>query len=498
MTAGRRYDLLAPIAEGGMGQIFLAELSGEAGFRKRVALKRIKPELSNDPQFVEKFVSEAKLAVSLSHANIVQTLDLGRLGETLYIALEYVEGIDLSRLMARCRETQTSVPLAVFFHVAVEALKALAYAHQHVLHNDISPANLLISFSGEVKLTDFGVAMWLSLAKQPRATVAGKLRYLAPEALRGEPLDGRADLYALTIVLRELLTLQPAFDAPSDALPRAVLAGERRPLERADLPGALTQLLDRASAADAALRPASATKMLAELMQLGPSLGQPLTPPEIGEWVAQLSPRPKAVAAPGQALVLGAVAGGTSSQERQVPTSSFIVGAASSDGLSVLEPVWPADEPPKRRWPVLVGLAVVLAVALGVAWWPTSPPPPVPTTLAPPPPEPTVPAPTPTVRPPEPQPTPTPVPARQEPVRRPPKASPKPVAARGVGFLNVASEPWANVRVDGVRRGTTPLYQLELPAGLHTVILEREGVVPVKRDVRVEAGETALLDVDLR
>ena len=167
----QRYDLVERIAAGGMGEVFRARATGPHGFEKTLAVKRILPELSSDPEFVDRFVRESKLAVSLSHANIVQVFDLGRAGEDLYLVMEYVHGTDLARLLLAARTAGRSLPLALGIHVAGEAAKGLAYAHGRydlegpgrlgVIHCDISPSNLLLSYAGEVKLTDFGVAHYL-------------------------------------------------------------------------------------------------------------------------------------------------------------------------------------------------------------------------------------------------------------------------------------------------------------------------------------------------
>jgi serine/threonine protein kinase len=203
----QRYDILHQIGAGGMGQVFLARTRGEHGFQKFVAVKRILPERARDPDFVVRFVAEAKLAVSLAHANIVQVLDLARFGDDLILVMEFVDGADLRTMLSLVPRPAPETVL----HIAIEALKGLAYAHRRtdpegrpigVVHCDISPSNLLVSYAGEVKLTDFGIAQLLGqLRRGKRDRIEGKYPYLAPELLRGEPADARADLYALAVTV---------------------------------------------------------------------------------------------------------------------------------------------------------------------------------------------------------------------------------------------------------------------------------------------------------
>ena len=168
-----RYRLLERLGEGGMAEVYKAKSFGVEGFEKVLVIKRILPKLAEHPKFVDMFVHEAKLAVRLSHANIVQVFDLGRVdhpgGEptSYFIAMEYVPGLDLATLLARCRKQKIPVPLGMCVFIAAEVAKALDHAHRRrdeqsrplgIVHRDISPQNILISWEGEVKVTDFGIA----------------------------------------------------------------------------------------------------------------------------------------------------------------------------------------------------------------------------------------------------------------------------------------------------------------------------------------------------
>lgn len=211
-----RYELVRRIGVGGMAEIFLARSSSLDGFEKDLVIKRIRSELSADEKFSSMFIDEGRISITLSHPNVVQVFDFGEVQGTYYLAMEYVEGCNLLQLSQLPGVKGVGLPPALALHVAVEVLKALDYAHNkkgrggeelNVIHRDISPQNVLLSFDGNVKLGDFGIA---KARGRPSHTtpgmVLGKLAYMAPEHLRGDTLDGRADLFSLGIVLWELLT----------------------------------------------------------------------------------------------------------------------------------------------------------------------------------------------------------------------------------------------------------------------------------------------------
>ena len=212
-----RYDVLDRIAVGGMAEVFLAKAYGAHGFEKTLAIKKILPELARDAEFEARFIAEAKVAVRLSHANVVQVFDFGRIGESLFIAMEYVDGLDLAALVRKYKDEQRLIPLPAAFHIAIEIIRALDFAHQHnVVHRDVSPSNILISRAGEVKIGDFGIAVAASPHKAagPGARkVMGKWRYMSPEQTRGDTLDTRSDLFSAAVVLFELFTGEKLFRA---------------------------------------------------------------------------------------------------------------------------------------------------------------------------------------------------------------------------------------------------------------------------------------------
>ncbi len=227
-----RYTLLMPLATGGMGEIFLARLDGAEGFEKLCVIKKILPHLAEDQEFVARFVNEAKTLGKLSHGSIAQVLDMGQSDEEPYIALEYVDGKDLRRVAARMRERAMPLPLTFILFVTSRVLDALAYAHRKrddeekeldLVHRDVSPQNVLISYEGEVKVIDFGLAKsTLYAAKTNPSIMLGKFLYMSPEQARHAKVDRRSDLYAVGLCLYELV----AGKNPFDGVPPGELMGE--------------------------------------------------------------------------------------------------------------------------------------------------------------------------------------------------------------------------------------------------------------------------------
>ena len=204
-----KYILLKAMARGGMGEIYLAA-TGEIGFQKFCVIKKVIAE-KTDRVKANRFLDEAKVVLRLAHANLVPTFDAGEVDGEFFIAMELVEGKDLREIWNRCVRTRTRIPLDVALHVGREIARALAYVHSngdlHLVHRDVAPPNILVSYFGEVKLTDFGLAR--SVLKQENTApgvVFGRASYLSPEQARGEVADARTDIYSLGIVLWELVT----------------------------------------------------------------------------------------------------------------------------------------------------------------------------------------------------------------------------------------------------------------------------------------------------
>jgi serine/threonine-protein kinase len=259
-----KYFLHERLGAGGMAEVFRATYSPEGGFQKQVAVKRVLPAYADDEEFIHLFRREAELGSLLTHPNVVQVLDLGRYQGTLFLAMEYVDGLPLSALLRRL--PQRRLPPAAVAYLGAEVAQALAYVHGRtssdgellgLVHRDINPPNILVSRIGEVKLSDFGIARAAHLlgVTQTR-TVRGKAGYMAPEQARGKPLDGRADLFALGLTLHEALTGQRVLQGDNDAelmsasiqqevpLPSELVSGVSPALESAIM-GLLQQDLNR-------------------------------------------------------------------------------------------------------------------------------------------------------------------------------------------------------------------------------------------------------------
>lgn len=225
------YTLFDVIGRGGMAEIALARATTELGGSRRVVVKRVLPELSRDVRFADLFVREAKLSALLTHANVVQVYDLGREGDELYIAMEYVEGFDLNALLRKCSQTSTPLPVEHALTIIADVLRGLDYAHRAkddrgeglgLVHRDLSPSNVLVSLEGEVKVCDFGIALAHSAAVDAGSATAldevlqGKAGYMSPEHARGEAIDARADVFAAGILLWELLAGRRLYRAKAD------------------------------------------------------------------------------------------------------------------------------------------------------------------------------------------------------------------------------------------------------------------------------------------
>jgi serine/threonine protein kinase len=212
-TALGQYRLIERLGAGGMGEVFLARLEREEGFKKLLVLKRILPDLSESSRFREMFSAEARIAAKLNHPHIIQVTDFGRIGRNCFLAMEYVEGADLATLLGRTQQRRIPVPIDFLCAVAMACLRALDYAHRSaepVVHGDVSPSNVLVGREGEVKLADFGLARLAgSGAAGPAGEIRGKLCYMAPEVAFGQPAEIRSDVFGVGAILYEMICRVP-------------------------------------------------------------------------------------------------------------------------------------------------------------------------------------------------------------------------------------------------------------------------------------------------
>jgi hypothetical protein len=279
-----RYYLVDKIAVGGMAEVFKAKSYSDAGFEKLLVIKRILEHLSDNSEFVEMFIDEAKISVELQHSNIVQIYDFGRSGENYYIAMECVEGKDIKGVLRKLAQLRKLMPQSLALLIAHEVARGLDYAHKkadlagealHIVHRDISPSNIIVSYSGEVKIADFGIAKAESSAFDTKdGVLKGKYEYMSPEQARGERIDHRSDLFATGIILHEMLTGRRLFKTDSDVKTLEKIKQAEVPAPSSinpTIPAALDALVLRALSRDPDARFADGRALQAAILeQLAP------------------------------------------------------------------------------------------------------------------------------------------------------------------------------------------------------------------------------------
>src|SRR6185437_8026107 len=231
-----KYRLIAELGHGGMAEVYLAVVRGPAGFNKLVVIKQIRPQLAEDPEFLAMFLDEARLAARLSHPNVVQTNEVGQEGSRYFIAMEYLEGQPLNRVLHRVQKTG-GIPLALHVKILSDVLGGLHHAHEladfdgtplEVVHRDVTPHNVFITYDGQVKVVDFGIAKALNSSAETRTGVLkGKVAYMAPEQARGERCDRRADVFSVGVMLWEAATGRRLWKGvPDITILQRLLAGD--------------------------------------------------------------------------------------------------------------------------------------------------------------------------------------------------------------------------------------------------------------------------------
>ncbi|HET7788535.1 MAG TPA: serine/threonine-protein kinase [Myxococcales bacterium] len=291
-----KYLLLERIAVGGMAEVFVAKAFGVEGFERLLAIKKILPMLGEDREFTRMFVDEARIAVQLTHPNIVQVLELGKHEGSLYIAMEYVSGRDLRQVMERYRRHKEPMPLPQACLMVAEVCEALDHAHRKedaqgrplgIVHRDVSPQNVLVGFEGAVKLIDFGIAKAERRLSQTQSGILkGKFSYMSPEQVKGLPLDGRSDVFACGVLLWEMISGEKLFTGESDV---TVLERVRKaavpPLR--NCPPELARVVQKALAADPAQRHPTASALHDELRRFTLTGGNVFGARQLGEWLRQ-------------------------------------------------------------------------------------------------------------------------------------------------------------------------------------------------------------------
>ncbi|MFL5319623.1 MAG: serine/threonine protein kinase [Myxococcaceae bacterium] len=298
-----KYRLLSLLASGGMGEVYLAKMEGPAKFAKTVVVKKVLSHLARDPNFIEMFLNEARLAAVLTHPNIVQIFELGEQDGTYFIAMEFVNGRSLKAIKQQLLDQKQIVSPIFAARVCAQALNGLHYAHTltdeegtplHVVHRDMSPDNVLVTFGGEVKVVDFGIAKASNAVTTTRTgTLKGKYAYMAPEQLLGKAVDARADIFAVGVMLYELLTGMRPFRASTEpALIQTILSADPKPPHEvnSNVPVELSEVVLKALQKDPRQRFRDAEQMSVALEVWLQSLGQPLTATHIGSLLKQLFP----------------------------------------------------------------------------------------------------------------------------------------------------------------------------------------------------------------
>jgi serine/threonine-protein kinase len=528
-----RYTLLRRLASGGMAELYLALHRSLANFERLVVIKRILPELGRDQSFITMLLQEARIAATFSHPNIVTTFDVGQAEGEYFIAMEHIHGEDLRSIVRAMRPKGVKdFPLEHALAIGVGAAAGLAYAHEQkdlhgvplaVVHRDISPQNILVTFTGDVKVVDFGIAK-ARLSHDAEATVGGdtgftsgvvatgplpdtgagkvkgKLPYMSPEQARGEALDARSDIFSLGIILFELCTGRRLFRGANDAETLQLILDGKYPdpsAVNARVSPALGAVISKALAFDRNARYSTARELQSDLVRVVHSEHIALSSVAFGEWMQMLFA--ERLTSQQEALAQGKqLADVLAAEDPDGPDHSS--QSHPSGAVARVVPSIPAPAPAGHSrltaallalvaLLLLVVIAVVVKRPTGSA--PVVPPPAAPTvTMVPPPPAP-APPPAPVqpsvvpevVAPVAPPVAADPPPAVEAPSRAhrshdrlhrapaaPTSAAAAPTAVDNTpGRLTVGATPWCTVTVDGVGRGQTPVVGLSLPPGSHRI-----------------------------
>ncbi|MBN1849268.1 MAG: protein kinase [Deltaproteobacteria bacterium] len=272
-----KYLLLGRLAHGGMAELYRAKLIGAEGFEKLIAIKMILPHLAEEENLIKSFIEEAKLAAYLQHQNIVQIYDFGSVDGAYYIAMEYLYGKDLKLVIKRAKEKKAPLSLEMVLYIATQVCAGLAYAHKlkdfqgrplNIIHRDIGPQNVFVTYDGQVKIIDFGIAKAaIQDTTTQEGSIKGKVAYMSPEQAQGKVIDHRSDLFAMGILLYEMATRKKMFEGDAFQVFAKVREADYTPPEvvKSDLPMQVYRILEKALKKDREQRYQSAEEMLADL-----------------------------------------------------------------------------------------------------------------------------------------------------------------------------------------------------------------------------------------
>ncbi len=391
MGAHGRYTLLRKIADGGTGEVFLAQMEGSAGFKRLVVLKRVRPNLWADESFRKMLIDEAHISMALHHSNIVQVLDLGVASGHYFLAFELIDGWTLSQVVNRAKRAGVELPLNLAFHLMAETCRALAYAHgktlkgqpMGIVHRDVTPQNVLVSEQGEVKLSDFGIAKARSrLTVSEIGKVKGKPAFMSPEQATGGELDARSDLFAVGVMLYWMVVGELPFQGATELESLAKVArgnyvhADKR---RADLPKPVSRLITKSLEVDVKKRFQSADELLGELEAIQRKVLEPAGQTELKAWLAALSAKDGAKALVRADDTVPPVKLEDSQPIELVDEADIVaVVTQPEEALPARLDVPPAGIADGSGGRLLAGL-LALALAAGGAWWllrtPKPPPP---------------------------------------------------------------------------------------------------------------------------
>jgi serine/threonine protein kinase len=382
-----KYEIVHRIACGGMAEIYLARVSGIYGFEKYVVLKRILPQYAANDEFVHMFLKEARVAASLDHTNIAHVYDIGEVGRDTFFTMEYLHGEDLRYIIRDLERRGLRLPLEHALEIVIGAAAGLHFAHDKrgpdgrslgIVHRDVSPANIVVTYDGGVKVVDFGIA---KLAADPelsqRYALKGKLAYMSPEQLHNAPVDRRSDLFALGIVLYEITTQVRLFKGATEVQTmKAVMEGVV-PLPSTHVPGypaALERIVLRALARSPEDRYQSARELQLELEAFVHDERIRLSPAALAEWMEKTF-------GPKQEIwhTLPAPQPAEPSVRKEPTVKTKVVSRAdvaampnaAAVGFSVPIDLTTTGQPRRRSWAVPAMLAVIALVATGGAMWQT-------------------------------------------------------------------------------------------------------------------------------
>jgi serine/threonine-protein kinase len=541
-----KYTLLAKLAQGGMGEVFVALLSGAAGFEKLVVIKRILPHLAEDPRFISMFLTEAKLTASLAHPNICQVFELGEIDGDYYLAMEYLEGVSLSRMVKK--RVHRGLDLRMATGIACQALEGLQFAHRFrapggglvgVIHRDMSPSNVFVTSAGLVKVLDFGVAKASHHHKTTVTGLKGKYPYMAPEQIRGMEVDGRSDLFSVGVVLFEGVTGEPLFHRDNDFDTLQAIVNNEKPRAsdlRRDVPIALDEVIERSLRSRREERYASAREMAEGLTRAMAPHGGVASTGELADFlrrecaqeledersrIDRATDHLKDLAGRGEEVpdfnrkrarpVVETTLDLQIGRKGTEPFDQTVAAANTSAVTSVGAPPSEVARSMRARrrglWIGLVGLCVAGAagIAGGIYVADQEEPPDQPVIAepaaaaasqpAPPPPVPTPPQETPPPAVDEKSAAETeaqPAAEQKKQSNKPARATPTtsaPAVPAGPGYLSMDAMPYAEVFVDGKSVGITPIVKVPVKAGKHAVKAVAQNGATKKLSITVQSGK---------